>query len=588
MSPPRGLVDALVVAAPRFTPRDSREKLRLLDRLSESEIRDPRVLARLHEALCFLQAYPDDAEVLAAVNRALAAFPARVARLGPATRRLHDSGIAGTTLDYPFGLPMARWLASRFAGDADIRWQDFTEAERLQESLALLLHPTEHDAFSDEGGLGWRRWLAVARGGRPLTDLQLLIELFDRAPLDVPARDWLFESLALPVEWRLGGRGASRTFASLPWPHPFFDRRHVPARRPARGDFIRDVRRPLPSLRRAPRSLAERLIETGRLAMATRSRELFAFSYANPDDVLVADPGRGLRIGLIGILPGFRLPFEGYYAYLALRNGVPVGYGGGWQLFGALEVGVNIFESFRRGESAFIVSQVLRAYHQALGMRMVVVDPYQIGHDNPEALESGAFYFYERLGFRPRDPAVRRLAEAEREKIARNPSYRTPLPVLEQLARSEIYLPVSAGDPDTERRVTSARLAALVTDHVARRFQGDRRAATREASARVRRALRVRRRAGWSREERRAFERLALVATLIPDLERWSAADRRRLVDVLRAKGGPSEARYVRLLDGHRRLRRSLEKLATPSAKGAPPFAQTEHGARTARRRLTD
>jgi hypothetical protein len=29
----------------------------------------------------------------------------------------------------------------------------------------------------------------------------------------------------------------------------------------------------------------------------------------------------------------------------------------------------------------------------------------------------------------------------------------------------------------------------------------------------------------------------------------------------MRAKGGPSESRYVRLLDGHARLRKSLEAL---------------------------
>src|SRR5262245_16083494 len=111
----RRLVDALAAAAPRIATRDIRDKRRLLDRLAETAIRDPRALSHLHETLCFLQAYPDDARLLARVNRALAAFPARVAHLGPAAaRRLRDSGIAGTTLDYPFGLPMARWLASRF------------------------------------------------------------------------------------------------------------------------------------------------------------------------------------------------------------------------------------------------------------------------------------------------------------------------------------------------------------------------------------------------------------------------------------------------------------------------------------------
>jgi hypothetical protein len=563
----RGLIDALAAAAPRYTSEDRREKLRLLGRLAESPIRNPRALGHLHETLCFLQAYPDDGAVLGAVDRALAEFPARVKRLGPAPlRRLNDSGIAGTTLDYPFGFPMARWLATRFPRDVDVLWEKFSEAERLQDSLFLLLHRTEHDGFSDEGGLGWRRWLEVAKGGRALTDLQLLLDLFDQAGLDGQARDWLFESLALPIGWRLDDPGASRTFARLPWPRPYF---HAPAdaalARPSPRDFISEVTRPLPSLHRASRPLAESLIEAARRATATRLRELFAFAYANPDDVLVADPGRGLRIALIGLLPEWRLPFEGYYAYLALKNGVPVGYGAGWQLFDAIEVAVNVFESFRRGESAFIVGQVFRAYHQALGMHMVVVDPYQIGQDNPEALKSGAFYFYQRLGFRPRDPAVLRLSEQEQEKIARDRTYRTPLRALKELARSEIYLPLSADEPDAKRRITASRLATLVTDHVARRFRGDRRRAGRDASARVAHALRVPEWTNWPRNERRAFEDLALVLALIPDLARWPAADRRRLVQVIKAKGGASEARYVKLLATHHRLRRSLDALLAAS-----------------------
>lgn len=564
-------MEALVAAAPHFTASTREDKVRLLGLLAESRIGEAHTLLALHEVLCFLQAYPDDARVLASVDQALEKIPARVQRLRPAAaRRLHDSGIAGTSLDYPYGLPMARWLARRFPRDVEIVWKSFTEAERLQESLVVLLDPTEHDAWSDEGGLGWRRWLDVARAGRALTDLQVLLELFERASLDEAARDWLFESLALPIGWRLRASGGSRTSARLPWARPFFHGTiGEPAlRRPDRNEFEREVMRPLPSLRPAPRPLAESLIEAARLAMASRLRELFAFSNANPDDVLVADPGRGLRIALIGILPRFRLAFEGYYAYFALKNGVPVGYGGGWQLFGALEVGVNIFESFRRGESAFIVSQVFRAYHQAFGMQMVIVDPYQIGHDNPEALRSGAFYFYRHLGFRPRDPGVRRLADEEQDKIVRDPAYRSPLRILERLARSEVYLTLSKREPDPDRRVTASRLAGLVTGHVARVFRGDRGAARREASMRVARALGLPRRLPWPDSERRAFEQLSLLMALIPGLERWPAADRHRLVQVLRAKGGPSEARYMRLLDGHQRLRRSLAALVAESAEG--------------------
>src|SRR5262245_7926117 len=561
------VVGSLGAVAGHFTAPAREEKLRLLKLLEASSIDDARTLGMLHETLCFLEAYPDDARTLSDVTDALGAIPDRVKRLSrAAARQLHDSGIAGTFVCYPFGLPMARWLARRFPNDVEVVWADFTDEERLQESLALLLHPLEQDAWSDEGGLGWRRWLRLAKADRKVTDLGILVELFDRAALDETARDWLFESLGLNIGWQLHGeRGGSRTFARLSWPRTFFHRdgRRPAIERPNRARFLREVPRPL-SLRRASRAIAERLIDAARLAMATRQRELFAFTHANPEDVLVADPGHGLRIVLIGIRPRARLAYEGYYAYFALKNGVPVGYGGGWQLFGTLEVGVNVFESFRRGESAFIVSQVFRAYHQALGMHTVLVDPYQIGHDNPEALRSGAFYFYHHLGFRPRDPAVRALADAEEAKITKNASYRTSLPMLKRLARSEVYLTLSAHAWGAESRVSASALAALVTDHVSRRFDGDRQAAARAGMDVVRRALGVST-ARWTSDERTAFERLSLLVALIPDLRRWPLSDRRRLVALMRAKGGPSEAGYVRLLDGHRRFRESLAALVRAS-----------------------
>ena len=103
MAAGRDLADGLAAVASRYTPDARKAKLELLARLETARVGQAAALLRLHEALCFLQAYPDDAEVLARVDRALAAFPSRVTRLGAsARRRLHDSGIAGATLDYPF------------------------------------------------------------------------------------------------------------------------------------------------------------------------------------------------------------------------------------------------------------------------------------------------------------------------------------------------------------------------------------------------------------------------------------------------------------------------------------------------------
>jgi len=556
----RRLVDALAAVASRYEPAARKEKLRLLDALAGRPVGRPGSLARLHEALCFLQAYPDDPEVLERVDRALEEFPRRVARLrAAARRRLHDSGIANTTLDYPFGFPMARWLARRLPHDCEVAWARFADTERLDETLSLLATAAEGDAFS-EGGMGWRAWLGVAKGGRPMTDLQLLLEVFERTGLPEETRDWLYESLALPVVWRPRGVGASRTLARIPPARVFF---HADGLERRVASLVDALARPLPPLRRAPRALAEALIEAAHVAMATRQRELHAFSYPNPDDVLLVDVDRGVRLAFVGILPGFRLPLEGYYAFLALKNGIPVAYGGGWELFGTLDFAVNVFASFRQGESAFLATELLRAYRRIFGMRTIVVDRYQLGHESAEALRSGAFYFYHRLGFRPRDPAVLRVLEAEQSKIAADRSYRSPIPILKRLAGAEVYLALPGGHREPEKRLRATDVSGLIARLIARDFGGDRGVAVRESTARARRELGVTGWTAWPTAERRAFAQLSLVAALIGDLETWPSAERRRLVRVFRAKGRGSERTYANLLDSHRWLRRSLEALVT-------------------------
>lgn len=551
---------ALAAAAPRFEAADRTEKLRLLDALARLPIRHPRILSAFHEALCFLAAYPDDVDVLRLATDGLAQIAARVRALGPAAARLNDTGIAGTTLDYPFGLPMTRWLARAFPRDADVVWSKVDAEAEIEEALGLLVLPIEAEALSEEGGLGWRRWLALARGDRAITDLALIVELIDRAALPDEVRERLFDGLGLPIGWRVDGR-ASRTLARLPWPAPFFHGAARPAIvRPDAAHFRREILRPL-AMRPAERELAHALIEAARAAMVTRLRELFAFSYANPGDVLVAEPGRGLLVALIGIAPRQRLPLHGYYAYLVLKNGVPISYGAGWQLGGVLEAAFNVFDSFRRGESAFVVSQVLRAYRAAFGMRAIVVDPYQIGHQNAEALASGAFYFYRRLGFRPRDAAVERLAQGEDARILAEPAYRTPRATLARLATSELWLPL---DREAPVRLDSGRLAARVTREASQRFAGDRAAVSRRAAHDVIEALDIRHLREWSADERRGLDALAPVIAAIPDLARWPAADRRRLVAAIRAKGGESEAAYVRAIEGIARLGPALAGLASP------------------------
>jgi len=65
--------------------------------------------------------------------------------------------------------------------------------------------------------------------------------------------------------------------------------------------------------------------------------------------------------------------------------------------------------------------------------------------------------------------------------------------------------------------------------------------------------------------ERRAFEDLALVLALIPDLSQWTDREKKSVVQIIRAKFGTDESRYARLLQGHARLRAAIIRLGETS-----------------------
>src|SRR5690606_32295648 len=96
-----------------YGPGLAGRKLGLIAALDRERLRSAKHVHALHEALCFLRAYPDDAELLAAVEQRLARFDAR-RDLCELAEDLADSGIAGTPIDYRFYAEMARWLAQHW------------------------------------------------------------------------------------------------------------------------------------------------------------------------------------------------------------------------------------------------------------------------------------------------------------------------------------------------------------------------------------------------------------------------------------------------------------------------------------------
>jgi hypothetical protein len=547
----------------RFEPADAGVKVAILRILAGREIPEVTSLILFHEILCFLRAYPDSLEILGWIEKSLEEFPARVdlvkERGNPSDlKRLRDTGIAHTTVYYSYPYPMAKWLVKHYPDAVEIDWEDADGLDKIRSVLSLLVAYAEHDALDDEG-LSLRDWIGAARADRMVSGLQWLLEALERSPLPRDIIRHLYEGAELLLGWELREPAASRTLAKFPTDRIFCHQGPL-----LRGqiDFPGEIQKPLSGVIPVPRKTAEGLIHLFNCALAVRNRELYPLLFSNPQDVFIADVGRGLQIILVGVTPEFRLPLEAYYSFLVLKNGVPVSYGGGGPLLDRLEIAGNIFETFRQGESVHIFSQVFRTYRQLCGSRYFLVPRYQVGYENEEALQSGAFWFYHKLGFRPVERRVLALSEEEQRKIKADPAYRSPRKLLERLAQSDMVLTLEGDGGNPPRDLQQSNIGLLVTREIAQRFAGNRPAALRATTRHVSRVLDC---SGWRRwpaPQRLAMERLSPILALIPDLDHWASTEKRGLVRIIRAKGAERQATYIRLLRGHRRLARSLYDLA--------------------------
>jgi hypothetical protein len=269
-----------------------------------------------------------------------------------------------------------------------------------------------------------------------------------------------------------------------------------------------------------------------------------------------------VQIFIYGARPEIRLPLESNFGAMLVRNGLPVGYGVGATLFDRVEIAINVFPAFRSGESSFIIEHFFKLFHHHFGSNVLLVRSRQMGDGDNEPLQSGAFWFYYKLGFRAIDPKVRRLAEQEHEVIRRNKGYRTPLRTLKRLAKSDVFFHVDPSKMDSYREFPIVNLGYVVTKFFADEFDGNRNVGSQRSMSEVGRRLGIRGLNRWSTDEVTAFERMAPLLANIPDLEDWTVRERASLVRIIRAKGSTHERDFLLLSNQHTRFKAALEELA--------------------------
>jgi len=500
----------------RFGAPDVRPLHQLLAEVAAHPFPDSPSLIRLHECLLFLRAYPADAEVLRLAGAALSTFAQRIAASADRTpfEDAAVSGIAGTSFSAVFSYAVARQLAARYPRDIDIDWANYDQAEKLGPVLRRFL-PLLNEDWPVEAHVPFRAWVDAARPPRS-TALAWLLGSIASLPLGPRDQADLYESLDLLLVWRIAPR-ASRTRMRLPVRQPYFHAE--PLLRRAGIDLALELAAPnLPITQVSPpqaRQMLDLILDTS----AMRYRELYGFTHPDPRRVFRADAGRGVKIFFFGVPPEWRLPLRAYHAGMFFKNGVPAGYVEVLSLFERAEIGFNLYYTFREGESAWLYARLLRLFRQVLGVRCFSVDPYQIGLRNDEALDSGAFWFYRKLGFRPLDPAAAHLVAREEDRMRRTPGYRSSRRTLEKLAHSYMLYECADADPGA-----------------------------------------------WDR-----FTMRNLIVGQAPSLRRPPRPPNASIAAIVRAKYGPDEARYLRLMQRDAQLRAAIIEMGSNPALSIPP-----------------
>jgi hypothetical protein len=395
-------------------------------------IKDADTVIQYHEELLFQRAYPASAAVVREVENELRNFAARVAALDVDLAPLQIpevSGIAGTSVTDTFSFYIVRWLLQRHAAEVAIDWEWFEDDNRLAETWPRFIPLLEEDTFV-EANIPYREWLAAARGNR--AELPWLMERFNSLPKSDKERAELYDSQQLYVRWT-PDYNASRTGMRLPARRLFYHRGPLIQRRDVHlgKELVQPVK-----LTKVSEQQGELALDMARAASTIRYRELYGFTHGDPKYVYHVELGRGVELFLAGLPRDKRLPLRVYHAAMIYKNGVPVGYFEGLSLFERMESGFNLYYTFRDGETAWLYARTLNVMHEFAGVTAFALDPYQIGHENEEGIESGAFWFYRKLGFRPTREEVLKLTLKEEAKLRTRKGYRTSASTLRKLAAS--------------------------------------------------------------------------------------------------------------------------------------------------------
>lgn len=490
-----------------------------------------------HDVLLFICVHAPGKKIKDLAEEALLQVQEQVASVMNSARyndqlSLSGSGIAGSMLTCQFSLPITEWLLKKFPRSVHMH---SASGDAVTGSAVLQqLFPRIEYYYTTQGKMPLQKRIesVTAKDG----SLQQLVNAFHNSIANESTREILFDCLQLFTSWKLDDPVFNRSFikgVSLP---VFYHKKII-----KQVDLASILAKPLPEKILLSTQQKNHLLDAAKASLAFYSRETEPITLASVQQVKLFACPRGLSIALYGMKPGRRLSLESYIGYMVFKNNIPVAYGGGWIFADRCKIGLNIYPPFRKGESAILFAEVLRLYQRLYGVQRFVVKPYQFGKDNNEGLQSAAFWFYYKLGFRPQDEAIAALAAAEWES-----GKRSGIELLKKFTGSNLELSLN---PIFQKDIDPEQISRMITRMILQKFKGDRLQALKTCSSLLRKQLQLKDSSPYEPH----FSESGLLTSLVPGIDKWTKAEKRKLLQLVKAKVHSDDA-YTGQLQKCRKL----------------------------------
>lgn len=429
-------INQLIASIRKFDSESFSEVETLLHSLYKTIPKNEAAVLALHDALLFLMAYPGTISINELAREVMEELVQEVERqvsMKPAA--FYNSGISGSLVCAQFGLYLNHYLLNKGLSQIELSEID-GEQSNLVTDLTFALNPVEQELMPEEAGYyrNWKKQFSPEQ--KSASDLlRFIVSATLSLPGTIASRESRFGEFGVYTLFRLERKLYGLSLGRLPRGeiqiHPQGITKKITLEEViAKG-------KPVPI--RLKHKEQQELVDLARGVMASLLRETDTYTYANTAETELHDMGEGIQIAIYYLVEEQKFSLQSYVGFLLFKNSVPLSYGGCWLFAAQAAFGMNILPPFRGGESAKIMGELLRLYHFRFRISQFTIDPFQIGKDNEDGIQSGAFWFYYKLGFRPLGAKHLELAESEAKKLNQDKNYRSPRKILKTLANSELY-----------------------------------------------------------------------------------------------------------------------------------------------------